>query len=198
MLFDPDDYIISLARNIKFKPGKDKADIAASLQSAVASFESFAISAFSNQAKIVTHNEFFTYDFETSGYRSRPDGEEQRQEVQDLADSVHNRYLRYDYRSSRAFSSFHLSFGLVRADEKTVSQMETKVINILKRYNVYAPLTSTDMQIDEVDLLESVYDKYHNDAYRYEAFVAQPLSASAAASPATINQALFGAEYALK
>ena len=169
MLYSPSDYHISLARNITFQSGATTADIQAALRSVANNWQPFAINNFANGSLVVTKNQYFTYDFETSPPTdSRADRRAQTQDLaDDLASGLSGVTKKYD-----EVTSFHVSIGVVQKGTKSVQQIEDKVLAALQKYGGDDPLSSSGMGISAVALLESAHK---DDATRYTTYLEAPL-----------------------
>jgi T5SS/PEP-CTERM-associated repeat protein len=176
ILYHPDDYHISLGRDIQFQSGKTKADIDAALKNATGSQDAFLIADFADGSKITPKNSsnpnliYFTYDFETSpsgGQRA-----EQRELLQQLADDVTEQLNAVTTKQGTAVTSFHTSFGYAQAGSSSASAIRDKVINALKKYGGYVTLSSSAMEVNAVGILESAHI---DDATRYTTYIEESL-----------------------
>jgi T5SS/PEP-CTERM-associated repeat protein len=175
VLYHPDDYHISLGRDISFKTGKTTGDIQAALKGVADAWEPFLIADFANGAKIIPKKSgnpnliYFTYDFETSP-SSTARNEEARQ-MRDLADDVIAGLAGVTQHNQEA-TSYHLSFGMAEAGTTSATAIQNKVIRALKNYGGYTPLQSSQMTVSAVALLESAHI---DDATRYTTYIQEPL-----------------------
>lgn len=176
LLYHPDDYHISLARDIKFRSSETKADIDAALKNATIEWDPFSIAKFANKSKISPKNSsdprrliYFTYDFETSPHGTERD--QQRQWLKGLADDVTGN-LRPVAQQITEATSFHTSFGYASNNLSTASEIRDKVIRALQNYGGYVTLTSTNMEVAAAAILESAHI---DDATRYTTYIEEPL-----------------------
>jgi T5SS/PEP-CTERM-associated repeat protein len=179
VLYHPDDYHISLGRDITFQSDKTKADIDSALKNATDSHAPFSIADFADGAKITPKASsnrnliYFTYDFETSpsgGQRAQ-----QRRLLQQLANDVTTQLNAVTEKAGDPVTSFHTSFGYVQAGSSSASAIRDKVLNALNKYHGNVTLSSSAMEVTAVGIIQSAH---LDDATRYTTYIEEPLTGS--------------------
>ena len=184
VLYAPEDYHISLARNITFPKGTTTAEVEDALEAVAGKSQPFTINNYANGSLIVTKNSagypgirYFTYDFDSIRVGGDPTDPRtaQKAATQALADNLDSGLSDVVASLDKA-TSFHVSFGIVETANKTQADAIQKiVIAAMKANGSYRPLHSSNMGISAVALLESAHD---NDATRYKTYLEEPLGVS--------------------